>query len=379
METKLKHSKGKYRHKYFGLSRIASAFGVFAAIALLCMCAGGVMSTTANAKEFTKDDIMLKLLEVEADIAALSTSSGGGTAEILAAIRATHLVDPFDVAVSICTEIAGGAEIEGLAHLGIGACLEAHLGVDFYGSGAQIGIEPGGEIGAGLNIRSAVKTNVTACINGIFTRQTPDTTEEAAIIALGRNATEIALLTELVETGNRYSDRIATSANTMKLLEGTPDTGSDRLNNSLDAFEAFSTLDLKKIAAIIVNTGDSNTPNTALDDFAASMPNFGLDGLCSSSGLPSVVNLGSNSVNTIGTTITSSITALGFGSSNSAGLGGLTTGLSGFESLKTAFEGIPNSFGQIEGAINQIPDTFVTLLNIVCTALGGSNCIVVNP
>ena len=78
------------------------------------------MSTTANAGQYSKDDIMLKLLEVEEKIETLSTASGSGNGAILSKLNdidnliySTHLVDPFDVAVSICTEIEGGAAIEG--------------------------------------------------------------------------------------------------------------------------------------------------------------------------------------------------------------------------------------------------------------------------
>jgi len=289
---------------------------------------------------------------------------GAAEASIKQLIHDTHLVDPFDVAVTICTEIEGGAAIEGMANLGIGASLEAHLGIDFYGSGAQIGIEPAGEIGAGLNIRSDVETSVTACINGIFVRQLSDTTEEAAIIASGRNATEIALLTELIETGNRYSNRIAQSANAINLLEASPDTGSDRLNNSLNAYRAFSTLDLQKIAAIIVNTGDSRTPSTALDDFAASMPSFGLSGLLSSTGLPSVVNLGSSSVGTIGTNITNGISTLGLGSVG--GLSSLTasfSNLTNLDGIVEQIEGLPSNLDSLGAIVSTIKEQACALVN----------------
>ncbi len=396
MKTEMKHSLSKSKHKYFGLGRITSTFGVFALVALVCVSMSGTASGGNNGVPFQIETLTNQIAVLEGKIDALSTSTSGGTVsilndiasakdaiitntdlevgnakseiitntdaesdEILAFIRATHMVDAFDVAVNICTEIEGGAAIEGMANLGIGAYLEAHLGVDFYGSGAQIGIQPAGEIGAGLNIRSDVETYVTACINGIFTRQTPDTTEEAAIIASGRDATEIALLTELIETGHRYSNRIAVSANDMKLVETSPNPASDRMNNSLDAYEAFSTLNLQKIAAIIVNTGKPGASNdTALDDFAGSMPSFGLGGLFSSTGLPSVVSLGSGNITSIGNSIASGLSTLGLGSVG--GLSGLTSGLSGFTDLKTAFEGIPAAF-----------ETLGTALSDITTAVGG--------
>jgi len=383
--------KCKSRHKYFGLGRIVSTFGVFALVALVY---AGLMSGTARGGTYKIDDVMQKLLEVETKIDTLSTASGGGTAEILAAIQATHMFNPLDVAVTVCTEIEGGAAIEGLANLGIGVSLEAHLGVDIYGSGAQIGIRPAGEIGAGLNIRSDVETYVTACINGIFARQVDDFTnstdnELADLLASfdAGDTTSKAFVTELYDTGKRFRDRITTTAVNTNLVTiptsetayGPTDTanrdtttwtpGSDRLNNSLNAFEAFSTLDLAGIANIIVHTG-SGTP-TALDDFAGSMPSFGFGNLFSgSNGLPSVVNLGSGDLTTIGNTISTGLTTLGLGatSSGSAGLGGLTSGLSGFDNLKTTLTTtIPTAINTVKDNVNTIKGQVNVVKNQVAT------------
>ena len=414
LKTKMKHSGSKSKQKYFGLGRVTPTFGVFAASALICV---GLVSGTVRGATYKIDDVMAKVMEVESKIDTLTLNSGDSGTEIITAIGVakdeiklntntevgnattsingniaslhqlvtdTHLINPFDVAVNICTEIEGGAAMEGNAVLGIGASLEAHLGVDFYGSGAQIGIEPAGEITGGLNIRSDVETYVTACINGVFARQIDDfdnntDIELAALLATFANdatTDRSDFVTELYDVGKRYRDRVLdtaknTSLVTVPVSEGAynpnnaTDPGSDRLNNSLDAYEAFSTLNIQGIANIIVNTGGSGTP-TALDDFAGSVSGFGVSCLFDgTSGLPSVVSLSSSGVDSIGQSITSGLTALGLGTGGSGGLGGLGSAAGGFSEIVDAFGEIPGVIEGVGDAIEQVGKDLCSVANLI--------------
>jgi len=395
METKMKHSEGKSRHKYCGLSRITSGFGVFAVTALVCasmMCgtaSGGVpqkinelRTQLSNFEERVEevlgdtgsgDGIKNKITDAKdaiiantdaAETAIIANTDAAETAikantdaaggEILQFIRDTHLVDPFDVAVTICTEIEGGAAIEGMAKLGIGANLEAHLGIDFYGSGAQIGIEPAGKIGVGIALRSDVETYVSACINGVFARQNQDLTEEAAVIA-SVDASEQDFIAELFEVGNIYSNRIMDTAKATKLVV-VNDNGFDRLNTSLDAFEGVTTLNAQKLGQFIVSSFDGNDPGSPLGDLCGDLSGggsgTGIDTVLSD--IAGMFDLSNGDFSTIGTTISSAITSLGLGTGGN-GLSGMLN-LSSFGTSVTSFQDMEDVITCITSTIGNILD-----------------------
>ncbi len=282
MKTEMRHSLSKSKRKYFGLGRITSTLGVFALVALVCVSMSGTARGGNNGIPAQLDAMMATLQAFEsrfeeiADEIEASTSDGistlqttviGNTDAAETAIldntdeleesvnqflRDTHLVDVFDVAVSVCTDISGGAGIEGVAGIGIPASIEAKIGAEFFGSGAKIKIEPTGEIGIGIGLSSDVNANVTACINGIFARQDQDLDEEDLVIG-SVPANEQAFITELFEVGNNFRTRIKDTAEATRLVIVNPGDGVDRLNASMTAFEAVSTLDAEMLGQFMVN------------------------------------------------------------------------------------------------------------------------------
>jgi len=429
METKMKHGEKKSRHKYFGLGRVTSKFGVFAATALICV---GLVSGTARGED--DEGIITKLDKVMADVqlfenkfetlvgnllgvpgeddgliatakdeiiantdaaetAIIANTDAAETAIkantdatrdiINSFIRDTHLVDPFDVAVNICTEIEGGAAIEGLAHLGIGANLEAHLGVNFYGSGAQIGIKPAGEIGVGIALRSDVETYVVACINGVFARQDQDLTEEAAVIASVVDQDEQDFIAELFEVGNNYRDRVMGTAVATKLVAVNVGNGFDRLNTSLDAFEGVTTLNAQKLGQFIVSSFDGNDTSSPLGDLSGDLSGggsgTGIDTVMSD--IAGMFDIGSGDFTSVNTAISTAITSLGLGTgggglSDMLDLSSVGTALTSFKGIDDAIDLIEDAIGDIEGVISGLTQDVADALGAIarCISSFGTDC-----
>ncbi len=389
LETKMKHNKIKSRHKHFGIARIMSTLGVFATVALGCVC---IMSSTAHCGvphqiEEMNEQISAFEAKVEALSIRIKDSVSGGLSSAQAAIiantdeaedsiientdeaeeaiiantdeaeasindfiRATHLVDPFDVAVSVCTEIEGSAGIEGGASFAVPATLEAGLGIDFFGSGVKIKIEPSGEIGVGIGLNTDVGMSVVACINGIFTRQNQDIDEEDAMIA-SVPVSEQAFITELIETGNRYRNRVKGSAIATKLVE-VSDNGFDKLNTSLDAFEGITTLNAQALGQFIVATFDGSD-TSPLGTFVGDLSNasgIGIDGVLTD--FAGIVNLTGSGFLSINDSLSSSIGGLNLGAVG-AGLDGLLD-LSSIETSFDAFDGIDDAVDAIEDLVDDV-------------------------
>ncbi len=390
MKTKIEHSRSKSRHKYLGSSRITSTFGVIAFVALICVC---MMSSTANCgvpqkivelnSQITDFRARVEALSVEIKDAAsggLSSATDAIVANTDAAetailtntdnaeesinqfIRDTHLVDAFDVAVSVCTEIGGGAEIGASAGLKVPVTLEANLGIDFFGSGVEIGIEPSAEIGVGIGLQTDVGMSVTACINGIFTRQAQDTDEEDALIA-SVPAGEQNFVAELIEVGNNFRQRVRGTAENTNLVV-VNDNGVDRLNNSLTAFEAVTTLNPALLATFILDSTGGDFGGLVGD---LSSSGSGIDTVISD--IVGIVDLSNSNVLDMVTSISGSIPGLNLGSGG-AGLDGLSL---------TALEPVINAFGtfeDIDDAIDSVKTAVDDVISFFNDAIGALNDVI---
>ncbi len=390
---KTKHCRSKSKHNCFGLGYITSIFSVFA-IAIVCvgMMSGIASGGNGNGIPEQLDAVMEVLADFESRVEEIAdeieTSASSGIADLQDAvtsntdsaemaildnldeaedaiiantdaaedsvnqfIRDTHLVDPFDVAVSVCTQISGGGVIEGSAGLEIPASIEGSIGAEFFGSGAKIKFEPTGAIGAGIGLSSDVGTSVEACINGVFTRQVQDMDEEAAIIAAAP-ASEQGFITELIEIGNNYRGRISGTAEATNLVNVNSSSSFDRLNSSLDAFEGVTTLNASLLGQFIVSSFDGTDASSPLGDLVGDLCDSG-NGMDSVLGdLAGMVNLTSSSFTDIATSIADSITALGLGS-DASGLDALKD-LLDFADFVISFEDMVDVLSDIETTLNNV-------------------------
>jgi hypothetical protein len=175
--------------------------------------------------------------DIQTDIANQTVTLQDDHAALNELIVSTHLVDPFDVAVDVCTEIGAGADYGATLGLGVAAGLELSGGLDVFGNGVELQLTPGAVIGGSASLGADVGISVTACINGIFARQNEANQEDVA--ASLSDPEQIDFVHGLLATGQVYRDRVVGSAKGANLYSDS----TDKLNESLTIFEQITFAD----------------------------------------------------------------------------------------------------------------------------------------
>jgi hypothetical protein len=226
-----------------------------------------------------KNQLTAGTAAIQGDISAQTTALKADNAQQTADINAftdliiynTHLVNPLDVAVSICADIGNGAEYSGEFGVAFDIGVNGEAGISALGNGFTFNGGLNAELGGAAGIGADVGVSIEACINGIIVRQVGttdtvwgDTVNTATIPTL--TADQAEFVARLTETGEDYLDRVVIEAEYANLYDpDLPTTYDPALLSSLDALEDARTLiataaaDPQGTVAGIIE-GGSNSP-----------------------------------------------------------------------------------------------------------------------
>lgn len=264
-----------YRAVQSALTRVTA---VAAGMALLCM---GVMSGTAHAQGPGQGsqgnptildeiaDFRERVEEINTALRDLINDRAQGIEDL---IVGTHLVNPFDVAVDVCTEIGAGADYGVGLDLGLAANLEIKGGIDFFGNGATLKFQPQAELAGSASLGADVGVSVTACIAGIFARQNDSDPNAIAfqedVASSLTDSEQIAFVEGLLQTGLTYRDRVIDTAKGANLFANS----SDKLNTSLTAFEEITFADDPNSAVQQLFSGGFTSAIGGIDGLIGAVP-----------------------------------------------------------------------------------------------------------
>lgn len=172
-------------------------------------------------------DLVAHDTNIDGDLVAHDTNIDADLAAGTEMVRATHLIDPFDMQVSMCANVSSDADFDATTHFESDFAYGPGIGVDAYGNGAQIDYMVQFDNGLYADVGAQTGVGMTACFNGIYIRE-DGTVEGLSTTAgtdfqtyltdnLANQADLVALRQEILDLSNDLTKPIAVNTLTNSL------------------------------------------------------------------------------------------------------------------------------------------------------------------